>query len=74
MPSDDVAMRLYPPDELPTRTSPYAGAVDTPVPPYAMESVEDAETAPFIACKVPVNAPMVAVLLTTRFEVVAVPK
>jgi hypothetical protein len=37
MPSDEVARRSYPPLLLPTKSLPYEGAVDVPVPPRATE-------------------------------------
>jgi len=32
-PRDDVAVKVYPPDELPTKIFPYDGADVSPVPP-----------------------------------------
>ena len=39
MPSDVVAMMSYPPDALPTKSLPYVGVVEVPVPPFPTGSV-----------------------------------
>ena len=48
-PSDEVAVRVYEPVELPTRMLPYDGSVEMPVPPKAVARVEEAETTPLMA-------------------------
>jgi hypothetical protein len=63
MPSDEVEVRVYEPLLLPTSTWPYEGVVERPVPPNAIESVEVADTAPFIACSGPVRAPIYSELV-----------
>ena len=40
-----------------------------PVPPKAVESVEVAETTPLMACRFPVNVPMVAVPVAVKLAV-----
>ncbi len=52
-PSDDVAVRVYPPEELPTNILPYDGAVESPVPPYNTPIDDVAETTPALACRGP---------------------
>jgi hypothetical protein len=64
-PSEEVAVRVYPPVEFPTRMFPYDGAVESPVPPYATEMVELAETTPLIAWSGPLREPMVTPPLKT---------
>ena len=58
-PREEVAVRVYPPAEFPTNICPKVGAVESPVPPYATEIVEEAETRPLIAWSGPVREPMV---------------
>jgi len=58
-PRDEVAVRVYPPSAFPTSMFPYDGSVERPVPPYATESVDDAETAPLIPWSIPVSDPRV---------------
>jgi hypothetical protein len=58
-PSDEVAVRVYPPVAFPTRSCPYVGSVEIPVPPYTTESVLVAETTPLTAWRFPVMEPMV---------------
>ena len=45
-PSDDVAVSVYPPDELPTNMFPNDGVVVRPVPPYTTPIDVVAETTP----------------------------
>ena len=58
-------MRVYPPVEFPTSICPKVGAVESPVPPYATEMVEEAETTPLMAWSGPVREPMVTPPLKT---------
>ncbi len=48
-PNDDVAVSVYPPDELPTNIFPYAGADVSPVPPYITPIDVVADTNPLLA-------------------------
>jgi hypothetical protein len=64
-PSDEVAVSVYPPVEFPTSICPKVGAVESPVPPYATEMVELAETTPLIAWRGPLREPMVTPPLKT---------
>jgi hypothetical protein len=77
-PSDEVAVSVYPPVEFPTSIWPKVGAVESPVPPYATEMVELAETTPLIAWRGPVRLPMVTpplkVLRALYVLAVVVPK
>ena len=68
MPSVEVATRSYAPSELPTRSFPWVGAVDVPVPPLLIprmpvtslvRSTSAAATAPAVAFKNPVTRPKV---------------
>jgi len=52
-PSDDVEVSVYPPRAFPTRILPNDGDVERPVPPYATERVDVAETSPLIAWRGP---------------------
>jgi hypothetical protein len=61
----EVAVSVYPPVEFPTNICPKVGAVESPVPPYATEMVEEAETTPLIAWRGPVREPMVTPPLKT---------
>ncbi len=54
-PSDEVAVRVYPPFELPNRICPYDGAVVSPVPPYITPTDDVAETTPAFACSGPLS-------------------
>ena len=53
IPSDDVAVSVYPPVELPTSSCPYVGAVVIPVPPYNTPTDVVADTTPLLACRGP---------------------
>jgi hypothetical protein len=64
-PREEVAVSVYPPVEFPTSICPKVGAVESPVPPYATEMVEEAETTPLIAWSGPVREPMVTPPLKT---------
>ena len=41
MPREEVARRLYPPEELPTKSWPYAGAVEVAVPPLPIGTMPE---------------------------------
>jgi hypothetical protein len=58
-PRDDVAESVYPFVAFPRRSWPYEGRVERPVPPYATEMVEEADTVPFTAWRGPVREPKV---------------
>ena len=58
-PSDDVAVSVYPPDELPTSICPYDGADVKPVPPYRTPTDVVADTTPAFACSGPLSEPNV---------------
>ena len=62
-PREEVAVRLYPPVELPRRILPYEGDDDRPVPPYKTPIDVVAETTPALACKGPLNELKVSVPL-----------
>ena len=68
MPSDDVAIRLYPPKALPTNNCPYVGAVEVPVPPLPIGRIpvmslarltSPEVIAPAVARTMPVSVPSV---------------
>ncbi len=52
-PRDDVAVSVYPPDELPNSNCPYIGADVSPVPPYSTPIDVVADTTPLLACRGP---------------------
>lgn len=58
-PSDDVAVSVYPPFELPTSIFPYDGVDDNPVPPYNTPTDDVALTTPLFACSGPLSVPTV---------------
>ena len=83
IPSEEVARRSYPPNELPTRSLPYEGIVDVPVPPLPIPSrpitseerpINEVEIAPDVAFRKPESVPMVNELEAIRLLVEAVPE
>ena len=58
-PRDDVAVSVYPPDELPTSIFPNDGAVERPVPPYITPTDVVADTTPLLACRGPFRVEIV---------------
>ena len=56
-PREEVAVSVYPPDELPTSIFPYDGAEVKPVPPYNTPILVVAETTPLLACSGPFSEP-----------------
>jgi hypothetical protein len=58
-PREEVAVRVYPPDEFPTRMFPYEGAEVSPVPPYKTPMEVVADTTPLFAWSGPLRVPMV---------------
>ena len=66
IPSDDVATRSYPPAALPSRSWPYAGAVDVPVPPLFTDTVP---VRPLEAIVTPeIEPPMIVGFVIVVFE------
>ncbi len=68
-PSDDVAVSVYPPLELPSSICPYDGAVVNPVPPYITPIDDVAETTPAFACSGPFSVvPRVSVPICANVD------